>query len=107
MIGNIPLKDHWAEKRLFLSRAIAATVVILALVVLVALRLTQLQVVEHQHFADLSQGNRIRLEPVPPIRGLIYDRNGNILAQNLPAYQLELTPEEVPDLEQTLQAMGQ
>ncbi len=105
MIGNIPLKDHWAEKRLFLSRAIAATVVILALVVLVALRLTQLQVVEHQHFADLSQGNRIRLEPVPPIRGLIYDRNGNILAQNLPAYQLELTPEEVPDLEQTLERL--
>jgi len=105
MIGNIPLKDHWAEKRLFLSRAIAATVVILALAVLVALRLTHLQVVEHQHFADLSQGNRIRLEPIPPIRGLIFDRNGNILAQNLPAYQLELTREEVPDLEQTLERL--
>ncbi|MGH8494802.1 MAG: penicillin-binding protein 2 [Gammaproteobacteria bacterium] len=101
-IRNIRLKDHWSEQRLFVRRTITASVLVGALMLFVVVRLTQLQVFNYQHFTDLSQGNRIRIEPVPPTRGLIYDRNGVLLAENLPAYQLEMTPEQVPDVESTL-----
>ncbi|HUD97137.1 MAG TPA: penicillin-binding protein 2, partial [Woeseiaceae bacterium] len=57
-------------------------------------------------FAERSQGNRIRIEALPPNRGLIYDRHGRILAENLPAYQLELIPEQVPDLGETLRRLA-
>ena len=45
---------------------------------------------QHDHFLDLSHGNRVRIEPLPPNRGLIFDRNGRVIAENPPAYQLEL-----------------
>jgi penicillin-binding protein 2 len=65
-------------------------------------RLIQLQVFDHELFAEKSQGNRVRIEAAPPIRGLIFDRKGRVIAENLPAYQLELIPEQVDDLEDTL-----
>ena len=52
----------------------------------------------HDYYVELSQGNRVRLDPIPASRGLILDRNGNVLADNEPAYQLELIREQVPDL---------
>lgn len=96
------LKDHWREQRLFLARTLTAAVLIAALVLMVAARLVDLQVMRHQHFSDLSRGNRVRIEALPPTRGLIYDRNGTVLAENLPAYQLEIIPEQVDDLGATL-----
>jgi len=101
MIETIAIKDLWSEQRTFLARAIAAAIIAVLLVAVVVARLVNLQVVNYQHFTDLSQGNRIRIEPLPPTRGLIYDRHGRTLAENLPAYQLELTREQVPDLEDT------
>jgi penicillin-binding protein 2 len=95
-------KDHWQEHRMFLARLVAAAVVIVLLVGLVVYRLVDLQVVNFEHFSRLSQGNRVRLEPVPPVRGLLFDRNGKTLADNLPVYQLELIPEQVRDIEGTL-----
>jgi penicillin-binding protein 2 len=102
MARSVRLKDHWAEQRLFGRRIIAATLLIVLLVAALFARLFFLQVVRHQYFSDLSQGNRIRIEPVPPSRGLILDRNGEPLALNRPAYQLELVREQTPDLEDTL-----
>jgi penicillin-binding protein 2 len=101
----VPFKDHWKEQRLFLSRLIAAAVVILLLTSVLVGRLFQLQVVEHQQFADLSQGNRLRIEALPPTRGLIFDRNGVVLAENLPTWELIVIPEEVEDLDNTLDAL--
>jgi penicillin-binding protein 2 len=95
-------KDHWQEHRMFLARLVAAAIVIVLLVGLVVYRLVDLQVVNFEHFSRLSQGNRVRLEPVPPVRGLLFDRNGRTLADNLPVYQLELIPEQVRDIEGTL-----
>jgi len=97
-----PIKDHHSEKQLFVARVVLASVVSLILLSVVVVRLVQLQVVDHEQFAEQSQGNRIRIEAVPPTRGLIFDRKGNVLAENLPAYQLELIPEQVPDLDDTL-----
>ncbi len=101
------LKDHWAEQRLFLHRVIAAGIFIVGLTLIVLARLGQLQITEYEYFSAQSQGNRIRVQPMPPTRGLIYDRNGTILAENLPSYQLELTPEQVPDMEETLDRLAQ
>src|SRR6202023_970247 len=70
-------------------------------------RLGVLQVVHHEYYAQLSQGNRVRTEPIPAARGLILDRNGEVIAGNQPAYQLELVPEEVPDMQQTLTRLAQ
>jgi penicillin-binding protein 2 len=100
------IKDIHSERRLFLSRVILASVVSVLLLGIVIARLVQLQVIDHELFAEKSQGNRVRIEPVPPIRGLIYDRNGNVIAENLPAYQLELVPEQVDDIEDTLNRLA-
>jgi penicillin-binding protein 2 len=102
MNAAVPLKDHWKEQRLFLSRLIAAAVIMFLLTGVLVYRLVQLQIVDYQQFAEMSQGNRLRIEPLAPTRGLVYDRNGNILAENLPAWELVLTPEQVPDLDTTL-----
>ena len=98
----VRLKDHWAEQRLFGRRVIAATIVLLLCVGALFARLVYLQVVKHDYFSELSQGNRIRIDPVPPSRGLIFDRNGEALALNRPAYQLEIVREQTPDLDDTL-----
>jgi len=100
--GSNRLKDHWAEQRLFGRRVLAASIVILLLLAALGTRLFYLQVVRHDYFSDLSQGNRIRIEPIPPNRGLIFDRHGEALALNRPAYQLELVREQTPDVEDTL-----
>ncbi|HSG97948.1 MAG TPA: penicillin-binding protein 2 [Woeseiaceae bacterium] len=101
-----PIKDVHSERRLFLGRVILASVISILLLSVVVARLVQLQVVEYEIFAEKSQGNRVRIEPVPPIRGLIFDRNGRVIAENLPAYQLELIPEQVDDIDDTLKRLA-
>lgn len=102
----LPIKDHHSERRLFIGRAIIASVVSVMLLGLVVARLVQLQVFNHELFAEKSQGNRVRIEPVPPIRGLVFDRKGRVIAENLPAYQLELIPEQVDDIDDTLNRLA-
>ncbi|MFI4879129.1 MAG: penicillin-binding protein 2 [Steroidobacterales bacterium] len=104
---SVRIKDHWREQRLFDQRSLICAVLMgLATLGLIA-RLFTLQVVKHDYYSDLSQGNRVRVEPIPPARGLILDRNGELIAGNQPAYQLELVPEEVPDLQKTLDRLVQ
>ena len=102
MSTAIRIKDHWSEQRLFYRRVITAGVLVVLLSGLVMGRLFQLQVLEHEYFSAQSQGNRIRVQPVAPTRGLIFDRNGHVLAENLPSYQLELIPEQTPNVEEAL-----
>jgi penicillin-binding protein 2 len=97
-----PIKDHHSERRLFVGRVVLSAVVAFLMCGTVVARLVQLQIVDHELFAEKSQGNRIRIEAIPPTRGLIFDRKGRILAENLPAYQLELIPEQVDDIDDTL-----
>ncbi len=107
MARSVRIKDHHAEQRLFEGRAIAAAVIMLVALGSVIVRLVWLQVVQYDYFADLSQGNRIKIEPVPPNRGLILDRNGLPLATNAPSYQLELTREQVIDIDATLVGLAE
>jgi len=101
-----PIKDHHSERRLFIGRVILTSVFAIVLLGVVIVRLVQLQIIDYEHFAERSQGNRIRIEAVPPIRGLVFDRMGRVLAENLPAYQLELIPEQVEDVDETLQRLA-
>lgn len=102
MIRAVRLKDLAAEQRLLTRRALIGGLLIVLLIGALIGRLYYLQVVRFDYFSELSQGNRIRIEPLPPNRGLIFDRNGVPLALNQPAYQLELIREQVPDVEETL-----
>jgi penicillin-binding protein 2 len=102
---SVRIKDHWREQRLFDQRALIGAVVIgLATLGLIA-RLYVLQVARHDYYSDLSQGNRVRTEPIPAVRGLILDRSGELIAGSQPAYQLELVPEEVADIGKTLDTL--
>ena len=101
-----PIKDHHSERRLFIGRVALTSIVGFLMLGTVVARLVQLQVYEYEVFAAQSQGNRVRIEAVPPIRGLIFDRKGRVLAENLPAYQLELIPEQVSDIDDTLQRLA-
>jgi penicillin-binding protein 2 len=107
MSRSVRIKDHHAEQRLFEGRAIAAAVIMVIALGSVIARLVWLQVIQYDYFADLSQGNRIKVEPIPPNRGLILDRNGLPLATNAPSYQLELTREQVADIDATLLGLSQ
>jgi penicillin-binding protein 2 len=102
----LKLKDYIRETSLIQSRLIAASVVMVVLSLSLLLRLYYLQVTQHQHYATLSQDNRIRLVPIPPVRGQIYDRHGTILAENLPVYTLEVTPDRVSDMDGLLDRVG-
>lgn len=102
MARTITLRDSYAENRLFLNRAIFAFIGILLLMLVLASRLIYLQIVGHDHYASLSRHNRVKISPLVPTRGLIFDRNGKILAENQSTYSLELIQEQVPDLQATL-----
>jgi penicillin-binding protein 2 len=99
---RVKVKDLYREQRTFLVRAVIAAVLAVVLLGTVAGRLFWLQVIRHDYYVDLSQGNRVRIDPLPPDRGIIRDRKGRVLAENTPAYQLIITREQVPDLDATL-----
>ncbi len=101
------LKDANQETRLIRRRLVVAGVIVLVLMSVVLIRLYVLQVLDYEHFATLSNSNRVRLKALPPTRGLIYDRNGVVLADNLPAYRLEIIREQVDDLNDTLKRLQQ
>lgn len=96
------IKNLYEERLRFSRRAAIAAVVGLGMLTLLALRLTQLQIVQHDYYSTRSDDNRMRVVPVAPVRGLIYDRNGVVLAQNLPSFDLVITRDSVPDLPATL-----
>ncbi len=102
-----PVKDDYTESRLIKRRLIVAALIVFVLMSVVLGRLYVLQVVEYEHFTTLSNSNRVRLKALPPSRGLIYDRNGVVLADNLPAYRLEIIREQVDDLDETLQGLSE
>jgi penicillin-binding protein 2 len=106
MAPAVRIKDHYGEQRSFLRRMLWAAVLIFISAVLLGVRLALLQVVRHDYYLELSQGNRARIEPIPANRGLILDRLGKVMAENQPAYQLELVREQVRDLDATLKALA-
>ncbi len=99
---RLTIKDNIRESRLFNERAAFALAITVLLLLLIGGRLVWLQVISHTHFSTLSDENRINIVAVPPMRGFIYDRNGVILAQNIPSFSLEIIPERVSDIDRTI-----
>ena len=96
------LKNPEQELRIFRVRALLAVLVVVVLTSLLVSRLGYLQIVQHDLYSTRSEKNRVRVEPLPPNRGLIYDRNGALLAENRPTYNLTLVRERVDNLDDTL-----
>ena len=101
-VSQFTIKDHLHENQLFLGRAVVTGVAVVLLVGVLIVRLANLQIISHAHFQTLSRENRVKLVPLAPTRGLIHDRAGVLLAHNLPFYSLEVTPEQIEDMQQTL-----
>ncbi|GGO72461.1 penicillin-binding protein 2 [Bowmanella pacifica] len=99
---RITIRDHSAEANLFARRTVITLLGIVGLLCILISNLYYLQVTRFQDYQTRSNGNRIKVLPVAPNRGLIYDRNGELLAENRPSFTLEVIPEQVDDLDNTL-----
>jgi len=105
-MARIRIRNEWLELHQFTTRIIIVAVIGLLLLLAVATRLFYLQIINHSYYANLAEGNRLRTEQVTPPRGLIYDRNGVLLAENRPSYELDIIPEQVANLQATIKALG-
>ena len=106
MVGKWQLKDHEAEKKLFNHRLVVAGVFIVVLFAALILQLVNLQIYQHEYFTARSDGNRMHSQYVPPARGLIFDRSGNLLAENQPIFTLTVVPEQVESFDETLEILN-
>jgi penicillin-binding protein 2 len=100
------LEDRKREARLVSIRAMIAGLLAIASFSLVVVRLVHLQVDQHDHFTVLSRDNRVKVQPLPPARGLIYDAKGVLIADNHPSFSLEITIEKVGDLDATIEGLS-
>lgn len=100
------IKDAHRESAHFRMRAIAGFVLIVACLGALAARFAWLQIARHDEFSARSDSNRISVRSIAPARGLIYDRNGVLLAENAAAFRLEVVPEHVHDMQEMLDALG-
>ena len=99
MSDKFAFKDIEEEIRLIKRRLFISGFIITFLLSLIILRVFYLQVVMHEHFITLSEHNRVKILPISPIRGLIFSRDGVLLAENQPSFSLEIIPEKEKDLD--------
>ncbi len=97
-----PIKDGRQEAAMFARRAVIGFLIIFVLLGVLGVRFWYLQVSQHDEFQARSDANRILTRPLAPARGLIYDRNGVLLAENVAAFRLEVIPEQVADMDALL-----
>lgn len=102
MAGRVHLKNDHHEQSLIKWRLVISAILVFTLLGIIIGRLYVLQVVDNQHFKTLSDSNRVRINAIPPPRGLIFDRNGIVLANNRPSYRLEIVKEELENLDLTI-----
>ncbi|WP_370546422.1 peptidoglycan DD-transpeptidase MrdA [Edwardsiella tarda] len=101
-----PFRDYSAESALFIRRALVAFAGVLLLTGVLIANLYHLQILRFEDYKTRSNENRIKLVPIAPSRGMIYDRNGTPLAFNRTIYQLEVIPEKVEGLQEQIAALG-
>jgi penicillin-binding protein 2 len=108
VIGNTShraIKDEYDEQRLFASRAWTGFTIIVLLMLALSARYVWLQIFAFDSFSTRSESNRVAVRPVVPNRGMIYDRRGRVIAENQPAYRLEIVPEKIPGKAAGLEAL--
>jgi len=104
--GRWQLKDREAERRLFARRMLVASIVVAFLFAALLVKLINLQVTQYDYFAARADGNRLHSQYVPPARGLIFDRSGELLADNQPIFNLSVVRERVDDIEATFELLS-
>ena len=102
---NQPILHDHTESQLHRFRLSLFVAIIIICSLILVLRLAYLQFSEYKRFTTLSLKNQMSITPIPPSRGIIFDRNGVILADNIPIYVLEIVPERVKNIDITLQAL--
>ena len=105
MSQPIRLKDHEKDARLVRNRVVVGAVAIVVLICVLIARLYFLQVIQYDYHSTLSENNRVHVQPIPPTRGLIFDRNGVIIADNRPSFSLTMTRERAGKWEEVLDAI--
>jgi penicillin-binding protein 2 len=105
--SRITIHDHTSEANLFARRAFVAFIFVIVLLIVLICNLYNLQVERHDDYQTRSNDNRIKLRPIAPNRGLIFDRNGKLLAENRPTYSLEVVPEKAVGLKEMVEQVGQ
>ena len=103
---RVAIRNHSAEANLFARRTFITFMGVIVLSLLLFSNIYDLGVNSYQKYQTRSNSNRIKLLPVAPNRGLIYDRNGVLLADNTPVYSLEVIPEQVTDIKRSLAEVG-
>ncbi len=101
----LKIKNHAKESQLFTRRTLSCFIIAVVLSLILILRLGYLQLRQNEVYSTLSQKNLMDITPIEPNRGLIYDRNGVLLAENIPAYNLAIIPERIHDLKATIKAL--
>ncbi|MFI8558402.1 penicillin-binding protein 2 [Pseudomonas putida] len=102
MSQPIRLKDHEKDARLVRNRVVVGAVVVVLLICVLVARLYYLQIIQYDYHSTLSENNRVHVQPIPPTRGLIFDRNGVIIADNRPSFSLSMTRERAGNWQQVL-----
>lgn len=104
---RVVIRDHTAEANLFARRSFIALIIITFMAGALLFNMYHLQVTRFEDYQTRSNGNRIKVLPVAPNRGLIYDRNGVLLAENRPVFSLQVVPKDVKALPDTLQQLSE
>lgn len=105
MASRIALKDAQREQNIYGARTLLAMLVVFSLLLVLVARYYTLQIRDYETYSTASERNRVQLQPLPPKRGLIFDRNGVLLADNRPSYTLALIIERVEELDATLASL--
>ncbi|WP_445115374.1 penicillin-binding protein 2 [Acinetobacter sp. WZC-1] len=105
MKQQFPLKNVQQEKRIFRGRIFFAMGLVTCCLLLLVARYAYLQIFHYEQFSEASDKNRIRLQPIPPARGYIYDRNGILLADNYPVFTATLSKADVKDIDDTVKRL--
>ncbi|MFT4926253.1 MAG: penicillin-binding protein 2 [Phenylobacterium sp.] len=102
---RITIRDHSSESNLFARRAFFALLFVITLIIVLLSNMYHLQIKRHETYTTRSNDNRISIRPIAPNRGLIFDRNGKLLAENRPTYSLEVIPEQAGNINELLKQL--
>lgn len=104
--GRRLVKQRALEVEQFRRRAVLGFVIVAICLLGLAGWYFRLQVLQHARFAAQAEANRIKPRPIVPGRGVIYDRKGRILADNIPAFRLDVTPDRVADIDEVVRRIS-
>lgn len=105
MVESLPIKDHLKNARIVRHRVMVGAIFILTLMLVLIARIYYLQVIQYKYHSTLSEKNRVHTQAIAPVRGIIYDRNGIVIADNQPSFNLTFTRERAKNWQETIDTL--